>query len=612
VLDLARPYAGPGLKPWQWAAGLALLAVMTPWRGGRAALREAAPAVALAAFLLPTYVSHSRDLESDGIHYYAYLRSLLFDRDLDLRNDYVLLGFDRPALRNPLPVGAPLLWSPLVLPVHLARSAARLAGLGPPSGVEPLYQGAACLATLGYGAAGLFLLMGALRRWGLAAAAFWATVICWIGSPLRFYLSVLPGLAHGAEFFAAVLVLRAYLALRDRPDARRAAWAGAACALLFLVRSQDGVLLALPAGELLFRLRAVPQRRTIGRALLALAGAFALGILPQLAVWQAMFGTPILIPHKALHGAEFMHLDQPQLAGTLFSERGGLFVTHPAMLLAVIGLLPLARRDARYVLLALPPLLAGWYVNATVFDWYHVRRFTGAVPFLAPGLVAALAPLARLGPGAMALAALVFLRYDLAVDTLRPLPGAPVPVRAAVGEMTDSVLRDAYRVLEPPAPKAAVALLSALTREPAIGEGTGVIDLAGEPAVLRLPAKARNFSEVTVEDGVACRWIRDQDARLFLPVARSSPLELVVRARALETLEPQAMELVWNERPLGRQPMTASWADYRFAVPADAVHAGTNVLVFRFDRAPIYHRVRGTGPREPRPAAVASVTLRPV
>src|SRR5206468_623539 len=110
-------------------------------------------------------------------------------------------------------------------------------------------------------AAGLFLLSTVLRRWAIPAAAFWATVLCWIGSPLRFYLSVIPGMAHGAEFFAAVLVLRAYLSLRDRPDVRNAVGAGAACGLLFLVRSQDGLLLSLPALELALRSMRGPDRR---------------------------------------------------------------------------------------------------------------------------------------------------------------------------------------------------------------------------------------------------------------------------------------------------------------------------------------------------------------
>ena len=104
-------------------------------------------------------------------------------------------------------------------------------------------------------------------------------------------------------------------------------------------------------------------------------------------------------------------------------------------------------------------------------------------------------------------------------------------------------------------------------------------------------------------------WVTDRDARLFLPVARSAPAIVTVKARALETDEPQTLELLWDEVSLGSQPMVAAWTDYRFHVPAERVHAGTNVLALQFSRAPIYHRVRGSGPREVRPAALASITL---
>jgi hypothetical protein len=548
-------------------------------------------------------------VESDGIHYYSYLRSVLFDGDLDLRNDYQLLGWSNPAHRNVLPVGAPILWSPLVLLVHAGREAARLLGASAPNGVEPLYQGTACLATLAYGAAGLFLLCGALRRWTVPAAAFWATVLCWVGSPLRFYLSVLPGFAHAAEFFVAVLVLRAYLALRDRPDARRAAWAGAACGLLFLVRSQDGILLSVPTLELALRAARGPDRRGPIRASLAMIAAFAVTALPQILVWQAMFGVPLLIPHKVLHGADFMHLERPELWGTLFSPRGGLFLNYPAMLAAALGLVLLAFRDERYVATLLPALMAGWYVNSTIFDWYHVRRFTGLVPFLAPGLAWAIAPIARTGPMAPAVITFLVLSHDFAVDSLRALPGEPVTARAAWSEVARSLAADVYRVLEPRAPRTAARILGSYTGEFLLDDHATTIDMGGDPAVLRLPQKARNFSGPEVEDGVRCRWVRDRDARLFLPLARPSALAVTIHARALETVEPQFMELDWNGTLIGRQPMTAAWTDYAFAVPAPAARAGTNELVLRFDRAPLYRRVRGEGPHEVRPAAIASITL---
>jgi hypothetical protein len=617
VLDLARPYVGPALKPWQVAAAAVLLALA--WTALRArGLRrgEALAFVALPALLVPVYLDHSRTLESDGVHYYGYLRSLLFDLDLDLSNDYALLGWDHRG-PNVLPVGAPLLWSPLVIAVHLSRQAGRLFGLAAPSGVEPLYQGAVSLATLAYGSAGLVLLLDTLRRFSPVgdgprlfplAAAFWAAVLCWIGSPLRFYLSVLPGLAHGAEFFVAVLALRAYLALRAEPSVRRAALAGAACGVLFLVRSQDALLLFVPAAELAVRALRLRSRPAL-LALAACLAAFAVAALPQLAVWQAMFGVPVLVPHKALHGEEFMHLTQPQLAGTLVSPRGGLFTSHPVLLAGLAGLLLLAFRDARYVALALPVLAAMWYVNSTVFDWYHVRRFTGVVPLLAPGLALVLAPLTRAGVVPLALLAFLALRYDRAVDSLRALPGEPAPVRAALAETSDGLARDAYGLLEPRAPAWAAALLGAYTGEQLLGEGVSRIDLTRETPLLRLPLPARHLSEVASEDGAACRWVTSQEARLFLPLAAPSAIVLSVRARALETLEPQSIEALWNDVPVGRQPTRPAWQDYRFEIPAPVVRAGTNVLVLRFARGPIYRRMRNDGPREVRPAALQWILL---
>jgi hypothetical protein len=112
-----------------------------------------------------------------------------------------------------------------------------------------------------------------------------------------------------------------------------------------------------------------------------------------------------------------------------------------------------------------------------------------------------------------------------------------------------------------------------------------------------------------VEDGVPCRWVRDRDARLFLPLSKPSALVVTIRARALETLEPQFMEVDWNGHRVGRLPMSTSWADYAATVPADVVRAGTNELLLRFDRAPLYRRMRGQGPHEVRPAAIAAITL---
>jgi hypothetical protein len=429
-----------------------------------------------------------------------------------------------------------------------------------------------------------------------------------VGSPLRFYLSVVPPVAHAAEFLAAVLVLRGYLAFRDHPTVRQAALVGAACGLAFLTRPQDGLFLLLPGIELARRFAGGPERAPVLRAAAGVAAGFLVAALPQLLVWQVMHGAAVLVPHQRIHGASFL-LAQPELWGALFSPRGGLFTSHPILLAAAAGLFVLARRDGRYVIAAAPVLLAAWYVNASVFDWYHVRRYTGVVPFLAPGLAVLLAPLLRAGWAVPALLAFALLRFDLAVDGLRALPGQPAPVRRVVGEAADGLAADAYHALEPLFPRAAVRGLAVYTGEMLLEEPVTRIDLAGEPALLRLPEPARKISALEFEDGERCRWVTDRDARLYLPLAAAVPLTLTVRARALETEEPQVLRILWNEAPVGEAPMAPAWSDYRFRVPAAQVRTGTNTLALEFARGPIYRRARGEGPREVRPAALASITL---
>ena len=627
VLDLARAAWGDAVRPWQYGValfGLGLVFLLLRARGLPS--RGAGAYVALGLLLMPAAVDHNREIRSDGIHYYSFLRSALFDRDLDFANDYLLLGSDYKG-PNVLPMGAPLLWAPFVSLVHLGREAARAFGLPAPLGNEPVYAAAVCFASFVYAAAALFLLLRLLRRFAIPRVAFWATVIVWVGSPLRFYLSVLPSMAHACEFFAAVLVLWAWLHLRARPEAGPAWRAGLACGLLFLVRSQDGLLLLLPGLLLAARLFGPAAHRNALRSLAALAGGFVLGALPQILVWQAQFGVPLLVPHKRLHGATFFHASHPELWGTLLSPRGGLFVGYPALFVALVGLVALAARqrsgaedppsgaapvrgfDAVYVLCLLPVLLAAWWLNASVFDWYQVRRYTGLVPFLAPGLVLLLTPLARAGNLPLAVLAFLSWRYDDAVDARRNNPGDAVPARAAITTLADRLAADGYALLEPWAPGPSARLLAVYTGEPVLEEDVTFVDLSSDASLLSLPRPARFLSATGFEDGRPARWVSERYARLFVPLAWRGPLLVRLEARALETREPQGLTLEWNGVSCGSLAMEAVWREYSFTVPAEAVRRGTNEIVLRFDRAPLYFRVRGEGPHEIRPAALRWLTL---
>ena len=607
--DLVRPSLPPEIPVFQ--ATLTLLAVAVAWRAflsDRRAEGERWALLTLLALCALLYLRHPRSLDADGIHYFTFARSLIGDRDLELANDYALLGQEMQG-RNVLPIGAPLVWSVVLAPLYAFGSL-----LGPVlgftlTGAEPLFIAAACLTSIVLGCAGLFLLYGELRSWCEPRAALLAVILVWFGSPLRFYMRVLPSFAHAIEFFAAVLVLVASRRLRENGSGAWAVKAGLACGLVYLVRSQDGLLLLVPA---VFAFDSWLEHRKLGRMIkegaLTLAGFAGLAWI-QSAVWWSMFGTPFLVPHKTLHGEAFAAPAAPNLLEMLLSDRGGLFTTYPVTLLAVLGLPFALRRSRPWALSALAVLLLQWRLNASIFDWYQVRRFTGTIPLIALGLVAITPRVARAGVVACALLLAIVHQYDVAVDSLRPLPGVAVPVQAALRETADSIAAPVYEGLEFVSPRLAVALLEGYTGSSLLLSGRSDLNVARESWWMRLPQPARRFSEVETEDGSLCRFVDGREARLWLPLRGRGELRLSFEIRAMETDAPQRFAVEVNGRSLGQQEIAPTWQTVRFPLPEDAWQEGTNEVVLKFEYAPLFFKVRGYGARAYRAAAIRLITF---
>ena len=107
-------------------------------------------------------------LQSDGFYYFAYLRSIAFDRDVEFTNDYKLLGLgDKAHLFNPTPtgyaqsawtIGPAIVWAPFFAAAH--PIAARLAAGGADvstNGISYPYRQAVCIAGLFYAPAWLLV-----------------------------------------------------------------------------------------------------------------------------------------------------------------------------------------------------------------------------------------------------------------------------------------------------------------------------------------------------------------------------------------------------------------------------------------------------------------------
>jgi len=366
----------------------------------------------LALFLLLLPFVGARLRGADEIEYFAYLRSLSFDHDLDFTNEYTyfserdpqgLLAFRQTFLErredrtgrpiNFAPLGTAVLWSPFYGSAHLGVLAARASGAQVAAdGYSAPYLWAIGTASLFWGCLGLALVQRALvSEFGIDKLTSGLTVVAiGLGTPALYYLTVAPGFSHACSLFVVAGLLSLWLHVRRDEPGRLLHWAalgflGGLCAL---VREQDGFFLAVPAFDL--ALRAVRRRRLapeFGRGVLLVALA-ALAFAPQLLAYRALngsFGPSPLVQRK-------MNWASPHFFEVLFDPAHGLFFWSPLLLLASLGLVWSCwrRKDERTALLALG-LLLQVFLNGAVESWslagaFGSRRFVGATFVFACGL----------------------------------------------------------------------------------------------------------------------------------------------------------------------------------------------------------------------------------
>ena len=369
---------------------------------------------AVAVIFLTTYAGsliwfpkpNGRILIGDALHHYVQLRSSVFDRDLRFQNEYVRLyglkGGEPDTewiydvtptgyVRNKMPVGPALLWSPLFLLVTLGVWLAGLMGSTYPlDGYGRLFQASAGLTGIIAAGAGSWIAYRAARSLFGTRPAIWATLTIWLASSAVYYSVISPTYSHAPSMLAVGAFWLAWLRVLDRPTLRGYAVLGALCGVAALMRWQDALLLLVPALDVLWHLRASGPRQAAAR--LAVCGAAAaLAFSPQMVVWSRLYGAPLAIPQ----GDAFMRWHDPALISMLFSDRHGLLSWTPVIALSIAGFLPLVWRFPLVGTAAILYFLASWYVNAAAADWwageaFGARRFVSCFPVFVLGLAALL------------------------------------------------------------------------------------------------------------------------------------------------------------------------------------------------------------------------------
>ncbi len=316
----------------------------------------------------------------DGRFYYAYLPSVVIDRDLDFSNQISQhWGPDyRPAIlnnrsetglvRNKYPIGMALTLAPAFLLGHVIALGSF--GLVPANGYSWPYQ-LFCLALIELLVLRTLLQIDRLLtgRYNVAPrAALLGILTVALATPYVYYACREPFMVHAVSTFwcTEIVAIAAAWQRGFRWLWPRIAFCGA---MAVVCRPTNMHLLPVA-------IWAVVQlaRSTSARSAALYLPFTAVALLPiglQLLTWRILSGEWV---HYS-YGSHRFYWTHPALLQTLLSTRHGLFLWSPVLLVAVAGLV-LKARDA-LVFWWLFGALTLWYANSAWDAWWFGQSFGG-------------------------------------------------------------------------------------------------------------------------------------------------------------------------------------------------------------------------------------------
>jgi hypothetical protein len=561
-------------------------------------------------------------LQSDGFYYFAYARSLWFDRDVNFHNDYRMLGLgDKPHLFEPTvtgyahsawTIGPAIVWSPFFAAGHVIASRLSAAGSEVATdGTSFPYRQAVCLAGLFYGLLGLYFSLRLARLFAPSGLAAAATVLVAGGSFILWYLVREPSMTHAPSMASVAAFMWLWAATLERRTTPHWAALGGLAGLMTIVRWQNAIFGILPICEVIvLTVRLLRQRDRDGllrltRAASVGAVAAVIATLPQLLAWKAIYGAYFAVSPV---GPQIRWSD-PHLADILWSSRNGLFAMSPVLYIAAIGLVVMARRRMLAGGALTIALVMMIYFNAIIQDWwgsagYGGRRFDGVLPILTASLAVGLDALRGLVAVRPALLTAAILAAAVAWNgTFAGAMRAGAFDPAAhndFGDVAAAQASAAHAAIGHPF-SMPVNLWFALRN----GVRPGAYDLLAANQFLSDPLRpygridlgiaydepfvVGGFSAPDADDDVTYRRARS-GALLYVALARTSPLRVQIRVRGCQA--PATMRVAINDVFYGPLPVAAAaaadpggWQTIEFATDAGAWRTTVNRVAFDVDRA---------------------------
>ena len=372
------------------------------------------------------FFKNFRGIQGDGIYYYSYTASILWDGDLDLKNqyDHQALIPTKGTITNgnyfidPNTGKAFSLFNPgtgiLMVPaVSLARLINRMSGSSHFDPFDLYYQFYAGYTSVILTSLALLLLFLILKRYFSLGIALISPMLFLFGTNWLFYASVFAAWSHAFAVFLCVFLIWTFLKFVQKKSILSASLFGMCGGIFFSARNFSVLLFAFFVLYSLF-LIIKNKDKIVDKKYFFIYGVvflfFLIGALPQFADNFVQHGNFLITSSRAIRTAKLpFGLFWPpnfkvinfsnlyMLYSNLFNSDNGLFYFHPFYLLGLLGIILIRHRHSRLqgiFNLMLLGLFIFWFIDASYFDsWFNRaagsgfghRRFLIFIPFFVFG-----------------------------------------------------------------------------------------------------------------------------------------------------------------------------------------------------------------------------------
>ncbi len=335
-------------------------------------------------------------IQGDGVFYYSFLRSVIWDGDLDFRNELEhYRSYDVGSnwflennkltpigkIPNPYAYGSAIMWLPLVVIAHLTGLILRLFNIYVAlDGYSYYYVLAVNFSTWLMGTLVLVINYSLVRQFFREKIAFQSILLMWLATPWIYYQMLEPSMSHMASLFMVTVFW--YLVVKEWQGRAINHWLLSLVIFLMIAIRWQNVLflivyLPLFWSDLIqFKLRYLVEKT---KPIVIPVVIFA---VTQFLVWKHIYGQYVLIPQ----GKRFVRFEFHGLY-TLFSSNHGLLLWSPILILALIGLFFLFKKNSYLARATFLAFFIQWIINSSLNDLgggdaFGGRRFIETFPWL--------------------------------------------------------------------------------------------------------------------------------------------------------------------------------------------------------------------------------------